>query len=127
MNKFFFVALLSVCFSAVVRAQGNLTATAINAAKALPANFKTDGCTLFPDGGYLDCCVRHDLTYFAGGSERERRRADNRLFQCVAAKKGWWHKIIAPVMWTGVRVGGVRFLPTPFRWGFGRRKNDGDK
>ena len=25
-------------------------------------------------------------------------------------------------MYIGVRIGGVSFLPTPFRWGFGRKK-----
>ena len=91
--------------------------------KEMPPDFKSDGCTLFPEGKYKDCCVAHDLDYFKGGSLSERWRSDKRLFQCVANKKGWWHKIVAPAMWTGVRIGGVSFLPTPFRWGFGRRKN----
>ena len=26
------------------------------------------------------------------------------------------------MMWLGVRVFGASFLPTPFRWGFGKRK-----
>lgn len=121
MNRLIVAALLLICLSTIAKAQGNLTSVAVNAARILPANFKTDGCTFFPDGGYRDCCVRHDLTYFAGGSLRERLRADNRLFLCVAKKKGWQHKIIAPLMWAGVRIGGVGFLPTPFRWGFGRR------
>jgi hypothetical protein len=37
-------------------------------------------------------------------------------------KPGWQNKVIAPVMWVGVRIGGVSFLPTPFRWGFGKTK-----
>ena len=91
--------------------------------KELPADFKSDGCSLFPDGDFRNCCVEHDKSYFFGGSWRERRRADNKLFKCVADTKGLQHKFIAPVMWLGVRVGGVSFLPTPFRWGFGRKKS----
>lgn len=87
-----------------------------------PANFKTDGCSMFPDGGYRLCCEAHDLAYFSGGSWTARWRADKELYRCVARTKGFQHKIIAPVMWLGVRVGGLNFLPTPFRWGFGRKK-----
>ena len=94
-----------------------------NAAETVPATFKSDGCSLFPDGKYLDCCVEHDKSYYNGGSWTQRWRADKKLFKCVARKKGFKHKIIAPVMWLGVRVGGVHWLPTSFRWGFGRVKS----
>lgn len=86
------------------------------------ANFKSDGCSMFPDGDYRNCCVAHDAAYFGGGSWTARWRADKNLYKCVAATKGFQHKFIAPMMWLGVRIGGVHFLPTPFRWGFGRRK-----
>lgn len=82
-------------------------------------DFKSDGCSLFPDGDYRNCCVEHDKAYYVGGSSKERRIADNRLHECVRAKG---HKFLAPVIWIGVRIGGVPFLPTPFRWGFGRTK-----
>lgn len=85
-------------------------------------NFKSDGCSVFPDGDYQYCCVEHDLAYFKGGTWRERLIADNKLFKCVNGKKDWWHKVVAPMMWAGVRIGGVPFLPTPFRWGFGRNR-----
>lgn len=77
---------------------------------------------MFPDGSYRLCCEAHDLAYFSGGSWTARWRADKELYRCVAATKGFHHKLIAPVMWLGVRAGGLHFLPTPFRWGFGRRK-----
>lgn len=86
------------------------------------AEFKSDGCSWFPDGNYTDCCVVHDQAYYAGGSWKKRLRADNKLFICVAKKKGWYQPLIAPVMWAGVRVFGVSFLPTSFRWGFGNKK-----
>lgn len=87
----------------------------------VPADFKSDGCSMFPDGAYRNCCVEHDLVYYAGGNWKQRWRADKKLFKCVAAKRGFKHKIIAPVMWLGVRAFGVSWLPTSFRWGFGRK------
>ena len=91
--------------------------------QGVPANFVSDGCSQFPDGDYTECCVEHDKAYFAGGSWTQRWRADKKLYKCVAAKKGFEYKLIAPVMWAGVRVFGVSFLPTSFRWGFGKQKN----
>lgn len=118
MKKFIFILFLLTLFSLSALAQSGSDSTT----KTLPADFKSDGCSVFPDGDYRNCCVEHDKSYFFGGSWRERRRADNKLFKCVADTKGFQHKLIAPVMWIGVRVGGVSFLPTPFRWGFGQKK-----
>ena len=83
-----------------------------------PADFKGDGCTAFPDGDYADCCLAHDKDYFRGGTKEERLASDNRLYDCVLAKG---HKIIAPMMWLGVRIGGPEFLGASFSWGFGQR------
>jgi len=82
--------------------------------------FTTDGCTLFYNGNYRNCCVEHDFAYWRGGGVRDRLRADDGLATCV------WHKgsidrLFAPIMWAGVRIGGVGFLPTPFRWGYGQK------
>jgi hypothetical protein len=87
----------------------------------IPADFVSDGCSMFPDGDYCDCCVEHDKEYFIGGSLKERREADKRLYRCIRSKGGAKHKFVAAVMYLGVRIGGVSFLPTPFRWGFGNR------
>lgn len=88
-----------------------------------PADFKDDGCTAFPDGDWHDCCFTHDKEYFRGGTAKERRASDKRLYQCVKGKPGWHHAIIAPMMWMGVRLGGVEFLRAPFSWGFGQPKS----
>ena len=88
-----------------------------------PATFKNDGCSMFPDGKYRDCCVEHDREYSSGGSWTKCWRPDKKLFKCVAVKQGLQHKFIAPLMWLGMRAGGVHWLPTPFRWGFGRKKS----
>lgn len=119
MKKILLIFFALCLFSFEVSAQTN----ADSIIARIPADFKSDGCSLFPDGKYRDCCVAHDLAYFNGGSWTMRWRADKKLFKCVAAKKGFGHKILAPVIWLGVRLGGVHFLPTPFRWGFGRGKN----
>lgn len=74
---------------------------------------------MFPDGDYGECCIAHDRDYFVGGTKAERKASDKRLRDCVRAKG---HKYIAPLMYLGVRIGGVSFLPTPFRWGFGQPK-----
>jgi hypothetical protein len=118
-KKSFFIFIFAVLFSISAFAQTD--SKAVN--KKLPADFKSDGCSLFFDGDYRDCCVEHDKAYFFGGSSKERWQADKKLYKCVAAKKGFHHKIIAPIMWLGIRIGGVSWLPTPFRWGFGREKS----
>lgn len=106
--------LLSLCFIVlvVVTPFGQAAAP-----RPLPDDFVSDRCSLFPDGNYGDCCVEHDKAYFFGGTKNERRAADDRLYECV---KGKGRSFIAKIMWVGVRVGGVGFLPTPFRWGFGK-------
>ncbi|MEQ1604922.1 MAG: hypothetical protein ABL999_08635 [Pyrinomonadaceae bacterium] len=85
--------------------------------RKLPENYVSDNCSWFPDGDYGDCCVEHDKDYFFGGTWRERRAADKRLVECVN-RKG--HRFISKIMWLGVRIGGVPFLPSSFRWGFGK-------
>jgi len=84
----------------------------------LPSGQKSDGCTLIADGNIRDCCVAHDKEYFYGGTRKARRNSDKRLYECVC-KKGGWDKVFAPFVWLGVRIGGLPFLPTKFRWGFG--------
>jgi hypothetical protein len=88
----------------------------------LPSGEMSDGCTLIPDGHIRDCCLVHDQEYFVGGTYKERRESDKRLYNCVRKKKGLGHKLAAPFIWLGVRIGGVPFFSTPFRWGFGKLK-----
>jgi hypothetical protein len=86
------------------------------------AAFTTDGCSSFPDGTpqnqslWLDCCIRHDLAYWKGGTYQDRLDADLALEQCVA-KAG--QPDIAALMLRGVRTGGNPFFLTPYRWGYG--------
>lgn len=84
--------------------------------------FTTDGCSSFPNGTleqqslWMNCCIRHDLSYWKGGSYDERLQADRALARCVA---GVGEPAIAKLMLAGVRVGGSPFIPTPYRWGYG--------
>ena len=81
-----------------------------------------DGCSVFPDGTlahrslWADCCIKHDIAYWQGGTCDDRLNADNALKQCVS-KVG--NPKIAKIMLAGVRVGGSPYLPTKFRWGYG--------
>jgi len=76
-----------------------------------PHAFKSDGCSGFPNGNWVECCVRHDLVYWVGGTREERAAADSALQKCVADKG---HPVIAKLMYSGVRVGGAWWLSTPF-------------
>ncbi|QSI78379.1 hypothetical protein [Niveibacterium microcysteis] len=84
--------------------------------------FTTDGCSSFPDGTpwqqtlWLDCCVKHDIAYWIGGTKEDRVAADETLEQCVAAVA---EPAIAKLMLAGVRAGGTPYFPTTYRWGYG--------
>lgn len=77
--------------------------------------FRFDGCSLFPDGDWRDCCQTHDYAYWCGGSAADRSAADERLRACVARAR----PALGRTMWLGVRVGGHPVVPTYFRWGYG--------
>ncbi len=81
-----------------------------------PHEFDSDGCSMWPDNDWVECCVIHDTVYWMGGTRKERKKADKELRQCVSATG---HPFISSMMYFGVRAGGVYWLPTSFRWGFG--------
>ncbi len=84
--------------------------------------FTTDGCSSFPDGTpdnralWVNCCIRHDLSYWKGGTSQERLDADLALQNCV---KAVGETEVARLMLAGVRAGGSPYFPTPYRWGYG--------
>ncbi|MDH3360245.1 MAG: hypothetical protein OEL55_05175, partial [Desulfobulbaceae bacterium] len=84
--------------------------------------FTTDACSAFPNGTlehqslWSECCIKHDLAYWQGGTYHERLAADKSLEQCVA-RVG--EPEIARLMLAGVRVGGSPYYPTTYRWGYG--------
>lgn len=81
-----------------------------------------DGCSVFPDGTlehqslWVNCCIKHDISYWQGGTYEERLQADESLEKCVS-KVG--EPEIAKIMLAGVRVGGSPYFPTHYRWGYG--------
>jgi hypothetical protein len=117
MKKLIYFTIIVSVFAVSTYAQ---TTSTTKTSTEIPADFKSDGCTSFPDGNYYDCCYDHDLAYYKGGSWKQRWRADKKLYQCVAAKGGFKNKFTAPMMWLGVRAFGHPWVPTSARWGFGK-------
>jgi len=86
-------------------------------------DFTSDSCSLFPDGNvkdrarWCDCCLAHDITYWQGGTKKDRKRADEVLRKCVLERTG--SRVLADMMYDGVRAGGHPAFPTWYRWGYG--------
>jgi hypothetical protein len=80
--------------------------------------FQSDGCSRFPDGTaseptkWLHCCIAHDLLYWQGGDQTDRKNADINLKKCIA---GLGHKVTADLVYKGVRFGGGAFISKSFR------------
>lgn len=77
--------------------------------------FYTDGCSAWPDGRLYGCCVQHDIAYWCGGSSDDRCAADRRLRACAEV----FDPAQSGLVYLGVRIGGVPWLPFPWRWGYG--------
>jgi hypothetical protein len=80
--------------------------------------FTTDGCSLWRDSSWQECCIEHDLIYWCGANSDNRRVADRGLRACVVQHQS--SSFNAGLMYWGVRIGGNRWLPFPWRWGYGR-------
>lgn len=87
------------------------------------SDFKSDGCSLFPDSSWVDtndwcsCCLQHDIAYWRGGTEAERLAADEALRDCVLQSTG--NAELAEAMYLGVRMGGSPYFKNWYRWGYG--------
>ena len=85
--------------------------------------FTSDGCSLFPDSSLISendwcsCCFEHDIAYWKGGTDEERKIADEILRDCVAGKTG--NATLANAMHDGVRLGGSPYFYNWYRWGYG--------
>ena len=55
-----------------------------------PATWAPNGCSdpigLYREQAYRPCCDVHDLAYYIGGAEVDRRRADLILHRCIALR-----------------------------------------
>lgn len=90
--------------------------------------FTTDGCSLWIDGTleqpnlWRHCCVAHDLDYWIGGSEAQRKQSDERIQACVKEAQG---SGMAKYIYTNVRWGGSPYWMNHYRWGYGWDYFDG--
>ena len=75
----------------------------------------TDGCSRWPDCGWVACCILHDITYWCGGSKKDRCDADRILKSCVNKEVDG----MGSIMYPGFRIGGLPWLPTHWRWSYG--------
>lgn len=95
--------------------------------------FVSDGCSSFPDAlknvSFFDLCFWHDASYFCGGTELERLKADFVLAYGIAEKfandgKEYFGVKLADVMLSGVRFGGKDTgFNLPWEWGYGKLDN----
>lgn len=112
----FFVLLFSSCalFSPNPNRQESKTFLALKP-------FTTDYCSEWPDGKaanprqWADCCFTHDLNYWIGGSEAQRKNADQELKSCV---KITGETLGSFLMYIGVRIGGHPGNAS-YAWGYG--------
>ena len=78
---------------------------------------------MFVDGTFEDpelwkeCCLKHDIAYWQGGTKEEREAADIAFRECVQKKTG--NAELAELMYQAVRTGGEPYYPTWYRWGYG--------
>lgn len=90
--------------------------------------FATDGCSMWIDGTieqpnlWRHCCVAHDLDYWQGGSEAQRKKSDENIQACVKAALG---PGMAKYMYSNVRWGGSPYWMSTYRWGYGWDYLDG--
>ena len=84
--------------------------------------FETDLCTFWPEGPrrepqkWAECCVMHDLNYWVGGTQRDRKEADLDLRACVTKIHS---ESMGNLMYFGIRAG--RLSPIKLKgkgWGF---------
>lgn len=84
--------------------------------------FTTDYCSDWPDGKTSDpkqwseCCFTHDINYWVGGTEIQRKKADEELKVCV--KKTSSDSLNSFLMYIGVRFGGSPG-DASYAWGYG--------
>jgi hypothetical protein len=80
--------------------------------------FETDFCTNYPEGPkdnpnqWKHCCLTHDMFFWAGGTRRDRDKADLELKSCIQ-KTGAEYQ--AQLMYLAVRAGSYSPVKYPKR------------
>jgi hypothetical protein len=89
--------------------------------------FQSDGCTTFPNSiAYPNpskwglCCVQHDIAYWKGGSQENRKNADKQLQACVIEQG---EANLASWLYWNVHAKDSNSNSTP--WGYGWQMNRG--
>ena len=62
-------------------------------------------------------CLKHDYAYWKGGTFTMKRNADNDLYNHIVSLGH--SKIYAYIVWFAIAIGGLPFIPAPWRWGYG--------
>lgn len=89
--------------------------------------FASDYCSKWPDGKgevpdqWADCCFTHDMHYWIGGTEDEKKASDVGLKECVKLTGASLNSFI---MYIGVRIGG-KPGDADYAWGFGYNSSHG--
>lgn len=89
-----------------------------------PIAFYHDGCTAFPDHlpghNFYDACLNHDIAYWLGGTEEERKRANTQLIADIRTT-GPLGPVLAPIMYVAVQYGGNNWFSHQIgsEWGYG--------
>lgn len=116
----FLILILTMTFSLVTFAQSSE-----NTVELKP--FLSDYCSKWPDGKdegpkqWADCCFTHDMHYWIGGTEDEKKASDVGLKECVKLSGASLNSFI---MYIGVRIGG-KPGDADYAWGFGYNSTKG--
>jgi hypothetical protein len=110
-------------FSSLLPVILTLLSTSLMAGDSGLKDFRSDGCSLFPDKALIgkvnwcSCCLAHDIAYWQGGTASQRLKVDIAFRKCIYQKTG--SKALAYTMYAGVRGGGHPVFPVWYRWGYG--------
>lgn len=85
-------------------------------------DFHTDYCTMYKEGptnspeAWKECCLEHDMYYWAGGTIQNRNQADLRLKDCV---EDLGYPEEAQIIYAGVKLGHLSPIKSKFPWNNG--------
>jgi hypothetical protein len=97
-----------------------LRESARSSVEILPENeFTTDGCSLWFnsifDNDFTEICIEHDIEYWKGGNNEDRKIADDKLREQINEMMPF----MGDFMYLGVRLFGHPLLSIPWRQGYG--------
>ncbi len=125
LNLIFYISksiLISTFLITILSPMGLSYANSVNRLKP----FSSDGCSAVADAflnkNWVNCCIKHDIEYWVGGSENDKDLADKELEKCVGAST---FPLFGSLFYSGVSLGGSPSLPTSWRWGYGYVHNHG--